>query len=182
MKLQLWMFWWFGKINLITQLNVTQFLILQGFSTWKVSLLLWDWWLYPDSCWWCHKTQPTAKKKTFSSREVIKITKINQFNSHRIPECRERSLWSQKRWPHPCHGPASDSPSGGRDSVIKLIWFSWNDSHFLYISWWFLKTRGQWAQRLTTWVSLEALATASPLSVKYLNSWDRKCDQTSPDL
>lgn len=30
------------------------------------------------------------------------------------------------------------------------------------------------AQRLTTCVSLEALATASPRSVKYLNSWDRK--------
>lgn len=30
------------------------------------------------------------------------------------------------------------------------------------------------AQRLTTCVSLEALATASPRSVKYLYSWDRK--------
>lgn len=29
---------------------------------------------------------------------------------------------------------------------------------------------------------MEALATASPLSVKYLNSWDRKCDQTSKRL
>lgn len=33
---------------------------------------------------------------------------------------------------------------------------------------------GHCAQTLTTWVSLEALATASPLSVKYLNSQDRR--------
>lgn len=62
----------------------------------------------------------------------------------------------------------SGSPSGDRGSFVRLTGYFWNRSYF------FVNQLMVSAQRLTTCVSLEALATASPRSVKYLNSWDRK--------
>lgn len=78
------------------------------------------------------------KKRIFSSREMIKISQINPFNSRRIHECPERSPWSRRRWPRPCHGPGSGSPSGGRGSFVRLTGYFWNLSHLFWTSWWFL--------------------------------------------
>lgn len=157
-------FAWFWRINLIEQLNVSRFLILQasvhGRFLFSFGIGHFIQILVDDVV----ELSLQPKKRIFSSREMIKIGQINPFNSRRIHECPERSPWSRRRWPRPCHGPVSGSPSGDRGSFVRLTGYFWNLSHFFWTSWW----------RLTTCVSLEALATASPRSVKYLNSWDRK--------
>lgn len=149
----------------------------RSFSTWKVSPLLSGWSPYPDSCWWCRRTQPAITHRWKEEPKAAPWqtgSRTGRCDLRRSRGCREQSPWSRRRRPRPFRGRASGNPSAGGEPMRDSFTFS-HKQQFVDHSYWiwsFLEKRRIHPLRpwtLTTWVSLEALATASPRSEKYLN-------------